>query len=81
MRQSDLESSAQAVLEQFGADEIDSYSEEERRVLFWRIDQFVRLGFDYVDSILLANDRVDLNQSRKLIAAGCPVGTAARILL
>jgi len=48
----------------------------------WRLDQFVALGFGVERAMLLADDsRVDLAQARKLVALGCPVETASRILL
>jgi len=48
----------------------------------WRLDQIIDLGFDVVRASLMANDsRVDLAQARKLVALGCPLETASRILL
>jgi hypothetical protein len=48
----------------------------------WRLDQFTGLGFDSARAALMADDaRVDLAQARRLIALGCPLETAARILL
>ena len=48
----------------------------------WRLDQFTGLGFDSARATLMADDsQVDLGQARRLIALGCPVETAARILL
>ena len=48
----------------------------------WRLDQFIGLGFDVVRASLMADDsRVDLAQARKLVALGCPLETASRILL
>jgi hypothetical protein len=48
----------------------------------WRLDQFVALGFDAVRASLMAADaRVDLAQARKLVALGCPLEMASRILL
>jgi hypothetical protein len=47
-----------------------------------RLDQFIGLGFDVVRASLMADDsRVDLAQARKLVALGCPLETASRILL
>jgi hypothetical protein len=57
-------------------------SEQLRSTRVWRLDQFIRLGFDPAGAMLMADDaRVDLAQARRLIALGCPLGTAARILL
>jgi hypothetical protein len=48
----------------------------------WRHDQLLALGFDLVRASLMADDPgVDLAQARKLIALGCPLETASRILL
>jgi len=48
----------------------------------WRLDQFTRLGFDAAGAARMAEDAgVDLAQARRLIALGCPLETAARILL
>ena len=52
------------------------------RTRVWRLDQFIGLGFDAVRASLMADDsRVDLAQARKLLALGCPLETASRILL
>jgi hypothetical protein len=52
------------------------------RTRVWRLDQFIDLGFDVVRASLMADDsRVDLAQARKLVAQGCPLETASRILL
>jgi hypothetical protein len=52
------------------------------RTRFWRLDQFTGLGFDAVRASLMADDaHVDLAQARKLVALGCPLETASRILL
>jgi len=48
----------------------------------WRLDQFIGLGFDDVRASLMADDAgIDLAQARKLVALGCPLETASRILL
>jgi len=49
-------------------------------VLRWRRDQFTRLGFDPVDSRLLAESPADLGLARRLCAGGCSVDLAFRIL-
>ena len=61
--------------------EVQAAATEERQILLWRVIQFTQLGFDYSDAIVLAEARVDLGEARRLIAAGCPVATASRILL
>jgi len=48
----------------------------------WRLDQLLALGFDVVRASLMADDAgVDLAQARKLVALGCPLEMASRILL
>ncbi len=57
-------------------------SEQLRRTRLWRFDQLTCLGFDSAPAALMADDaQVDLAQARRLIALGCPLETAARILL
>jgi hypothetical protein len=48
----------------------------------WRLDQFIALGFDVGAALRLADDRrIELAQARQLVALGCPLETASRILL
>jgi len=54
---------------------------EEDRVARWRFDQFRALGFDNDDAFLLALAPVDLQAARTLIAEGCSLRLALRILL
>ncbi len=61
--------------------EFTEESPEEHRVRRWRLDQFVGLGFTQAVAALLTTSSVDLAAARKLVGAGCPVETAARILL
>jgi hypothetical protein len=57
-------------------------SEQLRQTRVWRLDQFVDLGFDAASAALMADDsQVDLAEARRLIALGCPLETAARILI
>jgi hypothetical protein len=57
-------------------------SDEARRTRVWRLDQFVGLGFDLARATIMADDsRIDLAQARRLVASGCPLETASRILL
>jgi hypothetical protein len=57
-------------------------SEELRRTLTWRFDQLSSLGFDDLEAMLMGEDvGVDLAQARRLVAVGCPLETASRILL
>ena len=57
-------------------------SDQLRRTRVWRLDQLIGLGFDATHAALMADDaQVDLAQARRLIALGCPLETATRILL
>jgi hypothetical protein len=57
-------------------------SEELCRTRDWRFDQLTTLGFDPLEATLMAEDAcVDLAQARRLVAMGCPLETASRILL
>jgi hypothetical protein len=57
-------------------------SEELCRTRAWRFDQLTALGFDTLQAVLMADDAfVDLAQARRLVARGCPLETAFRILL
>ena len=62
--------------------EVEPGQSEQLCTRVWRLDQFTRLGFDSAGATLMADDaQVDLAQARKLIALGCPLETAVRILL
>ena len=68
--------------EQIQAQMESDQSRQPRPTRVWRLDQFTALGFDSDHAALMADDaKVDLAQARKLIALGCPLETAARILL
>jgi hypothetical protein len=57
-------------------------SDELCRTLSWRFDQLSTLGFDDFEATLMAADvGIDLAQARRLVAMGCPLETACRILL
>ena len=57
-------------------------SDQLRRTRVWRLDQLTSLGFDSARAALMADEaQVELAQARRLIALGCPLETAARILL
>jgi hypothetical protein len=60
--------------------EFEALESEEHVVLRWRREQFGRLGFDRVDSRLLAESSADLGHARRLCGAGCPLDVAFRIL-
>jgi hypothetical protein len=61
-------------------DELEAEVEEDR-VARWRFDQFRALGFDNEQAFLLALSSADLQGARTLIAEGCSVRLALRILL
>ena len=62
--------------------QVPEQSEQLRRTRHWRLDQLTGLGFDSTDAASMADDaQVDLGLARRLIALGCPLDTAARILL
>jgi hypothetical protein len=57
-------------------------SDADRQTRIWRLDQLISLGFDSGSAAELADEpQVDLSQARRLIALGCPLETARRILL
>jgi hypothetical protein len=56
-------------------------SDEDRRVLRWRLEQAMALGFELAPAALLASSPADLHAMRTLIARGCPHETAVAILL
>ena len=47
----------------------------------WRFDQFRLLGFEAEDSWLLVDSGADLQLTRSLVGAGCPLHLALRIVL
>lgn len=54
---------------------------EDARVLGWRRVQFERMGFSSENADLLAADTaVDVHRMRNLVAHGCPLDVAQRIL-
>jgi hypothetical protein len=60
---------------------IDVEAEERMIVRRWRFEQFIELGFTETDSATLAEAQVDLSLVRRMMAAGCPVEIAFKILL
>lgn len=51
------------------------------QVVCWRADRLVAAGFDPVTALQLAElPHVSLEDAKRLLDAGCPVATAARIL-
>ena len=54
-------------------------SPEDQRVLRWRFDQFRLLGYGDEDAWMLVDSDADLQLTRQLIGAGCPLHLALRI--
>jgi hypothetical protein len=54
-------------------------SPEDERVTRWRFDQFRLLGFGEEDCWMLVDSGADLQLTRSLIGAGCPLHLALRI--
>jgi hypothetical protein len=50
-------------------------------VLAWREDQFRKLGLGECEAAELAGSEADLGQARYLLASGCSIELALRILL
>jgi hypothetical protein len=59
----------------------DELSSEDQRVVGWRYDQFRSLGFEDEDCWLLVDSGADLQLTRSLIGAGCPLHLALRIVV
>lgn len=59
----------------------DELSSEDQRVAGWRYDQFRSLGFGDEDCWLLVDSGADLQLTRSLIGAGCPLHLALRIVV
>ena len=56
-------------------------SPEDQRVVGWRFDQFRLLGFGEEDAWLLVDSGADLQLTRALVGAGCPLHLALRIVI
>jgi hypothetical protein len=50
-------------------------------VLVYRVARFLDLGFEQHDADLLVNTRADLHRVRRMMAGGCDIELAIRILL
>lgn len=59
----------------------DELSSEDQRVVGWRYDQFRSLGFGDEDCWLLVESGADLQLTRSLVGAGCPLHLALRIVV
>jgi len=54
---------------------------EDVRVARWRLEQFRALGFDTAEALRLTVSEADLQEARALVAAGCSLPLALKILL
>jgi hypothetical protein len=61
--------------------EVFDLSLEDQRVVGWRFEQFRSLGFGDDDSWTLADSDADVQLTRSLVGAGCPLHLALRIVL
>jgi hypothetical protein len=53
--------------------------DDELRLLRWRTERLRALGYEFPRTVLLACSAVDIHELERLIARGCPLGTAVRI--
>ncbi len=56
-------------------------SPEDQRVISWRLEQFLLLGFGEEEAWMLVDSGADLQLTRSLVGAGCPLHLALRIVL
>jgi hypothetical protein len=61
------------------AEETETRSPEERRILTWRHDQLLELGLTEAEAQLLAEGGADLGLLRRLVGSGCTPSLAFRI--
>jgi len=54
---------------------------EDQQVASWRFEQFHLLGFSDEDTWVLVDSGADLQLTRSLIGAGCPLHLALRIVV
>ena len=59
----------------------EQLSAEDQRVVGWRYDQFRMLGFSEEECWVLVESGADLQLTRSLIGAGCPLHLALRIVV
>ena len=62
-------------------DEIEWNAVDDRLELArWRTERLTALGYDTARAIILACSTVDVHELERLIARGCPLATAVRIV-
>lgn len=54
---------------------------EQEEVELHRLKEALRLGFKFSEAAMFATSQADTGELRRLISAGCPPETAARILI
>jgi hypothetical protein len=59
----------------------DEPETEDDRVRRWRLEQFRSLGFEPAEALVLAVSAADLHEARALVAAGCTLPLAFKILV
>lgn len=63
-------------------EEAEPVSQEEVAILHWRTEELERAGYGTLDAVeLAARTDVDLRRACDLLARGCPLELALRILL
>jgi hypothetical protein len=63
-------------------DDSSPVADEQGQVVRWRIERLLAAGYDGMTALLIGVDfTIDLHVAVALVGAGCPPGTAARILL
>lgn len=75
--------SGDPTIEAVAADVVEEYAPDPAaRVLSWRVEQLIAVGYDSDAAFVLALDRsVDLHDAIELVRRGCPPETAFRILV
>lgn len=53
--------------------------DDELQLLRWRTERLTALGYELSRAVFLACSPVDIHELERLIAQGCPLGTAVRI--
>lgn len=53
--------------------------DEDLTVVHWRTERLLALGYGWLEAARLAGTAVDIHELERLIAMGCPLGTAVRI--
>jgi hypothetical protein len=69
------------MMERVAADDEPALAIEPAQVRRWRHEQFVLLGFNDAQALLLADSEADLGQARYLVDCGCTLTLAVQILL